>query len=238
MSAKSSRIPVPLPEFDKYFHNAVNYIGSGGPPVNGLRLGLTAADIAQAQAYFAQWYTGNPAAPGVYELHANRNTKSHTTRMQVVTIQKDFSAFFRPRLNIMASSPLITAADRTVLNIAAPSVKKSKKQVSIADSVFTSAKPIGGGDMRLYFKNQSSNKRAGKPHGVDIVQLAYKLGDPAPASPADAGLIIFNSSKALFTMHLGPASSGLRFHLYARWFNTKYPNLAGPWSGLFSVMIA
>jgi hypothetical protein len=238
MSTSKSRIPNTLPKFNQYILTVTNYLIQGGTPNNGQRLGLSAAQISQVQSFLAQWYTGNPASPGAYELHSDKNTKTHTTRMVVVSIMKNFSAYFRPLLMLINASPAITQTDRGVFNLPAPVSKKTKRSTPITDQVYPTMKVLGGGDMRMSCKNMASSKRAGKPPGADSVELAYKFGDPLPATPTDAGIITLFSTKAEFVLHLGPANVGKYLHLYARWYNSKYPALAGPWGGLLSIMIA
>jgi len=45
------------------------------------------------------------------------------------------------------------------------------------------------------------------------------------------------STKASFVLALSSASSTQSLFIYFRWYNTKHPELAGPWSALMTTMI-
>jgi hypothetical protein len=229
-TTKGSRIPRILSKFNQYINTVAAFLGAGTPTANGVRLGLSAAQITQAQTYQSQWHSTNPATPGVYDLHTNPNTRTKATTKSVQLLVKDFKIFFNPLLQQMASSPAITPSDRLILNIAAPNPSKTKPQVPIANTVYFEAKPLGGGSLRVTCRVATDTKRASKPPGADVVQLSYKIGDPAPSSAMDASTTKENSTHASFILQLGSGSAGQKLYVYARWMDTKHPNLAGPWS--------
>jgi hypothetical protein len=236
-TSTGSRVPRSLAKFDQYIKTVTAFLLAGGATSNGIRLGLTAAKITQVQGYLTQWYTGNPSSPGLYELHTNPATKTKATRKQIADLIKKFATFFSPLLIRMSGSTAITVSDRLVLNIAAPNTSKTKPRVPITDTVYFEAKPLGGGSMRVTCRVSTDTKRASKPKGADTVQLSYKTGDPAPVGPDDPASKKDSSTHALFTLPLGASSAGQKLYLFARWMNTKHPELAGPWSPLTTVFI-
>ena len=78
----------------------------------------------------------------------------------------------------------------------------------------------------------TSSLRAGIFRNADSVQFLYMVGKTPPASAAEAGLLKELSSKAIFTLQLGADNSGNNLYIYFRWYNTRHPQLAGPWSSL------
>jgi hypothetical protein len=233
-----TRIPHALGKFDQYIRTVVPFLQAGGPPDNGTRLGMSAAEIAQAQAFLLQWHTGNPAAPGAYELHSNKGTKNKTTRAMVIKIIKDFATFFNPILIRMSGSAAITASDRITLNIAPPVAVRQHLKTQISDIIFIGIKQLGGGDMRFSCRSAHDAKRASKPKHADCLQLALKVGDPVLTSPDDATAKLMTFTKATFTLKLGATYAGMKLSLYGRWYNSKYPNLSGPWSAIMVIVIA
>ncbi len=235
---KDSRIPRNHPKFDLYIKTAVAFLQGGGTPNNGIRLGLTAADITQAQSMLAIWYTGNAASPGIYEQHTNPNTRTKVTTRLVKEFIINFSAFFRSLLNSMAGNKAITPADRAMLNIAAPNPARSQQRLALVNTVYFEGKPIGGGELKVYCRTVKGSKRGSKAPGSDSVELSYKLGDPAPTGGDDPNNKHEIFSRAEFIMPFGASNAGQKVHLFARWINSKHKQLAGPWSPVTSVFLA
>jgi hypothetical protein len=77
-----------------------------------------------------------------------------------------------------------------------------------------------------------SGQRAGIPDFADSVQFLYQVGGQAPTSAEESGLIKELSPKAVFTLPLGSTSALKNLFMYFRWFDTRPPEIAGPWSGL------
>ena len=236
-NSNGRRVPKTLSEFDQYLRRVVGFLLQGNPS-NGIRLLLTAAEIAQAQGFLTLWYTGNPANPGAYELHSNPNTKTKNTRKAVIKIISDFSIFFSPLLVRMSGCAAISPSDRLMLNIAAPNPTRTRHRQGISDIVQFSIKPIGGGDVQFSGRTSQDSKRASKAEGADSVQICYKISDPAPVNTDDPTARTESVTHASFTLHLGTVSIGKKLYIYARWYNTKHPELAGPWSQLAQAMIA
>ena len=236
MPSQGSRVPQTLPEFDIYIKRVDLFLQAITPPAvvnNGTQLGLTPAEISETTDFRKLWFTGLPATPGAYELHTSPATKTHNTRLAVEGIMTDFTEFFSPLLVRMSGSANITSAFRTVLNIAEPNPEHTTPTEAITETVVAEAKPIGGGEMRFTCRTSHDTGRASKAEGADSVQLAYKVGDPAPADP-DAGTTKEIFTKSVFILALGAGNVNKKLYYFVRWFNTKYPGLAGPWSALGS----
>jgi len=76
------------------------------------------------------------------------------------------------------------------------------------------------------------SQRAGICAGADSVQYMYAVGTTPPASAEAEGLKAEISTRASFNLDAGSASSGKYLYIYLRWYNTKHPALAGPWSSM------
>lgn len=234
------RIPVTLSEFDLYIRTIDTFLNTIVPPAvvsPGTRLGLSGAELTALTNFRKQWYTGLPATPGWYELHTNPATKTPVTRQRVTDIMKNFPVFFNPLLDRMSGSAAITSDDRIILHIAQPVTTHTTPTEAIQETVVSEAKPLGGGEMRFSCRTSHDTKRASKAEGADSVQLAYKIGDPPPAN-VDEAVTREIFSKATFTLDAGAASTGKKLYFFLRWYNTKHPNLSGPWSPMGSGSIS
>ena len=77
MQKSTTRVPGELPYLDLYMKAVVNLLLSAYsisiPPILVWQiLGLSATEIADIQAFLAEWWTDDPTKPGAYELHTNQ----------------------------------------------------------------------------------------------------------------------------------------------------------------------
>jgi hypothetical protein len=249
----STRIPRIQSGFDDYIANVFNHINAtepGGTAKRGETLGMTAVEIAEAGDFFSKWHSVDPAAPGVYDLHRNPDTRTRTTRKNVVKLMKDFNVFFRPILNRINVSPAITSQDYVVLRIAEPNPHRRRPTTAIPEKCIAGVTALGGGELRFVCRYITDSKRASKPPLADAVEVAYAVcegnfltdGDLSGkvkrmiTGPED-GTTIAIFTKARFILHLDPRSACKELQFYARWINTKHADLAGPWTGPFIAVI-
>jgi len=83
-------------------------------------------------------------------------------------------------------------------------------------------------------RNAATN-RLGKPAGVGFMELWYKIDDPAPLELTDTNLkanIHLSGDAITFLL----SQKGMTVYYFARWVTTK--GEFGPWSALFSAVIA
>jgi hypothetical protein len=86
-------------------------------------------------------------------------------------------------------------------------------------------------------KCYSKGSRASILDAADSVQYRFVVGTTAPTSADDAILDKELSTKASFVLPTGVQKVGMMLYIYFRWYNTKHPELAGPWSTLQSTII-
>ncbi len=246
------RIPKTIPEFNIHINDVSKFLQkteSGATVTNGERLGMLPAELVTLNKFSLAWSNPGATPKGVYDLHSNPLTKTEVTRLDVLKIMKDFSVFFRPILVRMSGSPNITADDRALLRIAEPSTKRIRPTAVIAESCIASLLVLGGGSMKLVCRHEHDNGRASKPTRADAVEIAYRIdrvlydsqtGEILPVHVIDGpddGTTKMLSTKAIFRLRLGMEYAGCKLQLYARWINTKHPELAGLWTGPFSTFI-
>jgi hypothetical protein len=150
-----SRVPRTLAKFDLYIKRVNKYITTVNPSTlqsNGERLGMSAQEISRAGDFLAQWFTGNPASRGIYELHLNENTKTKTTRMKVVNVVREFAAFFSPLLTRMSGSSSITTEDYVTLNISPPNAHRTSNRQPLSEAIVAGARSHSGGDIYFSFR--------------------------------------------------------------------------------------
>ena len=122
--------------------------------------------------------------------------------------------------------------------------KKKAKSPEIKESCHPTMRNLGGGIMKCSCKTATEAKRASKPKGADGLQIAYSIidqphQDSVPdesqvkrivlISPSQCSNLGFYS-KALFKLELDPINVGRNLQYFVRWYNSKHPENAGPWS--------
>src|SRR5258708_7680057 len=77
-----TRIPNGQHAFDDYIHRVKEYLSAIRPPdltARGLVLGLTSTNITDLGNRLTQWWTGNSASPGLWEVHTNVYGQTNTS---------------------------------------------------------------------------------------------------------------------------------------------------------------
>lgn len=226
--ADRTRIPKTLSSFDIYIRRVAAFLLTVvGGTSNGERLGLTAAQNTETDAFRKQWYTGNPAAPGAYELHSNPDTKTKTTRNKVLQIIKKFSIFFSPLLTLMSVSSELTESDRQVLNLPARDTTPTRRG-KIDDAPTVNVSSMAGGRMKVRCRVDQDASRASMHELADAIEMRYQVGGATPAN-AVACPGSFISKKALFTFEAGDANGGQKFYCFCRYVNLTNSENNGPW---------
>ena len=141
-------------------------------------------------------------------------------------------------LDRIASSPTASVADLEVFNIKKGLLRtktRTIRKIAISDGVSATIIPLGGSQLSFKCRSQATG-RAAMHEDADIIQFAYSI-DTRPVSPEDQGMRFGLSSKVSFTLPLEPIHAGKIIYVFFRWFNTKRPHLAGPWSTVYMSVI-
>jgi len=230
-----SRIPRLISTFNSYIGNTSAHLAANSRENNATRLGLTEAEAARWAELYKEWKS-------LYLLYSDKtNSRTISVKNNLLLIIDKVVMFDRTNhiLDRIASSGRATIEDAGVFRIKKGITAKknhSKPQVSISEPVFAAFRQLGGGMMQVRCHSSSSN-RASIYGNADCVQFLYCVGDTPPTSAGDAGLSKDLSSKAIFVLPTGAESSGKYLYIYFRWYNTRHPLLAGPWSGLQRALI-
>jgi hypothetical protein len=228
--ATGARMPRGIDQFNVYFPTAVSYLQEGTPKTNAERLGVLPTEVTAFEGFLTVWIP-------LYSKY-NEKKKFRTTSIieQLHVIIDNVVTFDQTNriLDRIAASPNVTVDDLVTFNIKKGVLQKSPSSAGsnpINELVTVVMTPLGGGMMQVKCY-AVSGQRAGIPDFADSVQYIYQVGGQAPASAEEPGLIKELSPKGVFTLSLGSASALKNLYIYFRWFDTRHPELAGPWSGL------
>ncbi len=234
--ADKSRIPRSAPLFNSYIVNTTNYLLAGtAPNTNAARLGILESELTKWSALASKW-------SDVFLLYSDKKyTRTTDVKDQMLSIIDDFVKLDQTCriLDRIAASPNVTVTDLEVFNIKAGILKKATRTIPTArltDKVVADIQALGGGSFAIKAKSSSGSGTA-IIEGADSVQCVYKIGTTPPVSADDDGMKTNLSTKASFSLDLGTENSGKTLYVYFRWFNTKHPELAGPWSTLYVTVI-
>jgi hypothetical protein len=228
------RIPRSIDAFNPYIINTSSYL-KAGTPLNAERLGLTRTEGIKWEEFMTAW------AP-LYLLYSDKKN-SRTTAVidqlqeiinQCVTYDQTFHILDR-----IAASPNVTIVDLETFNIKKGPLQKSTRTIPvtpIAELVTVILQPVGGGLVKVKCYSPTG-QRAAIHVDADCVQYAYTVGTTPPASVKAEELVKDLSSKATFTLTLGAENAAQYLYIYFRWYNTRHPELNGPWSPLNNTLL-
>ncbi|MDP4270144.1 MAG: hypothetical protein Q8909_08450 [Bacteroidota bacterium] len=226
----ASRIPRGIDAFSPYIGTTATYLTAGTPETNAERLGVLPKEVAQWTSFSVEWIP-------LYTLYCdklNGRTTAVTNRLydiidRCITFDQTYHILDR-----IAASPNVTIVDLSTFNIKKGALQKTTRSVAttpISEPVLAALQALGGGSFYIKCRSTTS-ERASILEGADCVQFVYVVGDTPPTSAEMAGLSKDISTKACFTLQLGAGSSAKYLYIYFRWYNTKHPELAGPWSSM------
>lgn len=231
----NTRIPRGIALFNAYINTTDNFlqapIEEGSSTLNWQRLGLTAADATGWHGQQIEWNK-------LYAKYSNKDTRTKTVNDLVKAFKTNFQDFGGRILDKIAASDGATEQDQNVFNLVLSGNRKKPTHhtTPITDGIVISIVSLGSGMIKADFRTDTDTKRASLAPGADSVQVATKLGDPAPENPyedTDISIVTRASSK----VNMGTKAIGKRLYVFARWYNTRQPDLAGQWSTMFSILI-
>lgn len=232
--ADAPRIPRGIDDCSQYLINTNNYLDSGTPN-NAERLGILPEEAVKWSGFT------NKYGP-LYLLYSDKqNSRTTAIKNRLLSIIDEVTNFDQTNhlLDRIAASPNVTIADMATFNIKKGVLQKTTRSVAttpLTNQVAAAIHPIGGGSVNIKCRNLSS-ERAGIEEGANCVQYSYIVGEKAPVSADDENMKRDISTKASFILALGSASSTQSLFIYFRWYHTKHPGLAGPWSALMTTFI-
>jgi len=128
----------------------------------------------------------------------------------------------------------ISAADKVALYIHTNGGKSTAPAPAPATTPVVSLVPEEASMLHVVYADSSSPTVHSKPANVAFCELAYKVGDPAPASVVDCPLR-HNTSRSHEAMPFAPEQRGKAIHAYARWVNKN--GKLGPWGGVVTAFV-
>jgi hypothetical protein len=143
-------------------------------------------------------------------------------------------------LDRIASSPAAIIVDFETFNIKKGQLQKSTRSLAvtaITDVVTATVQPLGVASFSVKCRSNFGTRASIYP-GADSVQYVYQIGDTPPASYDAVGLTKEISTRASFKLNLGGDASGKTLYIFFRWYNTKHPELAAPWSIMQTMIIS
>ena len=231
----STRIPRGIDEYNDYMGITSSYLSAGVPTSNGVRLGLLPEEITQ-------WGELGSKTASLYPKYIDKkNSRTTAIKDEILSVINETVAFDKKFhiLDRIASSRNANIADLATFNIKSGITAKTGRSIPqspISELVTSTIAPIGGGSVSIKCYS-STGQRAGILEPADSVQYLYMVGSTPPASAEDNGLKLGSSTKGIFTLQTGPGSSGKNLYIYFRWYNSKHPDIAGPWSSLQTTLI-
>ena len=232
--SQNARIPRTIRLFNLYLTITNTYLYEDNP-INAVRLGISFDEASGWTALFTKW------EPLYLKYSDKKNSRTTSIKDQLLAIIKECVELDKTRhfLDRIASSMNVTIKDMETFNIKKGVLQKSSPTVATAPiltQVIAALRPIGGCTFTVKCR-PVSGQRPAIIRGANCVQYHYLVGKTPPGSAKDKTLEKDLSSKASFTLSLELGNTGQYLYIYFRWYNTKHPDLSGPWSALQTILI-
>jgi len=231
--ADRTRIPRGIDDFNPYIINTNAYL-LAGVPTNAVRLGILTTETDKWTGFLNEW---TPLYLKYSDKKNGRTTAVKDGLLYIIDqcVELDQTSHILDRI---AASPAVSIADMETFNIRKGVLQKTTRSVPvtpISEKVAAAIQPLGGGSVAI--KCHNSTSRASILDGADSVQFVYQVGDVPPTSAEAPGMMKDISTRAAFTLDLGAENATKHLYIFFRWYNTKHPDLASPWSAMQSTLI-
>lgn len=230
-----TRIPRTINGFGTYIVSTNAYILAGEPETNGVRIGMTQEEMKRWKAIETEY------TPLLLMYNDVMNSRTRAIRNSLLGIIDETIAYDQENhiLDRIAASPNATVYDLGAFNInggVSPKTTRTRTVTAIKEPVSVTFIQLGGGIIAIKCYS-TSGARAAIFSDADSVQFLYKTGTVPPTSVNEEGMKTGLSTKGSFNLELNPELKGKNLYIYFRWYNTRHPNLSGPWSELQITMI-
>jgi hypothetical protein len=218
-----SRVPEKISEFNNYINLTDKFLQEGSPVTNWQRLGLTLQEANDWKSKREFW------RDTLYKAYSSSASNTSLVKKSVKNFMKTFRAFASPLINTIAISREATPMDANTFRFVLRRSKRTFRRVAISDELMFKVMHSRGGVLTIKCRMPSAEGRARKPDGADSVQIAYRISDAKPVDANDGTLKeIF--TKTIFQIDAQIGNQGKKIFILARWYNTKHPQLASPWT--------
>ena len=226
-----SRIPYAPEKFNTYINNTSEDVGSIVIPTVQTRFNWTDAEATAWTDSCSMW------VKTTYKNYSNKSTRTPLAETEVKKFIAEFHNVNNLLLDRAAASTGATTEDELLYNFKSTRAKPTHQTEPIKAKVIASLEALEGGNMQARCRTVAGTGRPFIPHdlGADSVQYAYTVCK-IPVDEND-GTTRVVSTKAMFVIPLGSKASEERLYSFWRWYNTKNPELSGPWSKMITSAI-
>ena len=214
-------IPRNEAEFDSWGNNFVSYAST-----NSESLKLTPEQIAALTQHKTSW-------DSAYQDYLSAKSALEAARQKKYDARKAFESLLREMAQRVKVDKKITDNYKAALGINVNSGTRRRVRVP-------TTKPLGrinAGERLshlIYFTDEETPTRRGKPAGVMGCEVWLKLGDAAPIDLSEWQFLGTTTSSS-YTVNFRGDAGGKTAHYMLRWVNTR--GEVGPWSQTFYAIV-
>ena len=242
-------------EFNKKITTVVNCLND-----NATIFGITSTNLTNLNLLYTNPGAGIPQYQlgwiELWMLHNDDNTQTKTVNALVQSRRVELKKAVSSICNDIPQS-VLTENHRAALSWPLSKSTKTKHHTGTQNLVRFKSMGLGGGDVRTKcFPNGAAtnnplathSKTKGKRHrnkpykeeGYEIRRsfILIKPNAEQPTEPNASGMTMEVITKADSVKHYGTGNAGMLLCEFMQWYNPKHPELAGPWSGLQTLLIS
>ena len=219
-----SRVPPDDSGFDDYIKSTDTYLQTtppGAATTNGVRLGVTAAELVQWTDYRNSWVE-------IYAKYVDLGQRTQPITEDKNDVKDLATPFMEKILNRLAGNPdILTSIDRETLRIPERDTENTPRP-KITDAPLVGLDALKGSAVKIRTRIEEDSSRASMHPDADAIEVRFLVGNSAPANVTLCNQSQI-SSKALFEVQLDPNDAAKRFFCFCRWINITDAAKNGPW---------
>ena len=232
-----SRVPRTIAAFNEYIQNTDDRLQANNPDTGNPYYKDYAVDAGDATEWHdrrTEWDTK------IFPASSNPTTSTSIAKADTKSFMADFRDFATPILNIIEVSKIAGNAEEHIFNFVLHRKSPTRPTSPISEECIASIVSEGRGEYEISCKSTHDASRASKVPGADSILYAHVITNqvlsPLP-TPDDGSMIHDIATTSIFHRDFGAENQGKWLVIYFRWYNTKHPNLAGPWSTVQTLAI-
>ncbi|MBI3502950.1 MAG: hypothetical protein HY063_14255 [Bacteroidetes bacterium] len=179
---------------------------------------INGSDVNALQVKQSAWASAY-AAGGI----GNKGTRTPAQVRAKTLARKDYEKAMREFVKrFISSNPLVSDPQKVALGVTVPKTHRTPAPVPNT-TPNVDATQGNGNQVKVFFKQQPDEKgvsRRGKPKGIALMEILYKVGDTPPATVNDCNLSAM-ASRSPLKLNFDASNCGKKVYGFCRWRNTR-----------------
>jgi hypothetical protein len=235
--ADKSRVPKQIQKFNTYINETDDRLLEVNPDTGNpwwTDYGMPAGEQADWHNRRLLW------RDTIFADYSDPEKSTSIAKQKVRNFIPAFSVFAKKPLDRIVVSDVADEDEETIFRIKLERAEPSHPTTAIETDCVGAVRSIRLGTAKISVRSSTDTSRASIAEDADSVQVSYIVRDagaPDIADPNDKLMTKTLFFEAQFDLDLGSDNQGRWVNIYFRWYLSRYPQFAGPWSSMTKMVI-